>query len=269
MTLIVGVLCEDGCVIGADRQATHGAMGQQTVGQPTTKVKIIEGNTLIATSGKVGMGQQFSALVERKHKEIGGRNYHSFDKAFQKDLRDIINPALETAHRAIPVVGHQAAMSDAVCCGLLATKFKDGLRVIEISPQGGLEALTNDIPFVCLGSGKSNADPFLRYIWSVLFDDGMPTIQQGVLAAYWTVKTAIALKSPGVGFSVDVFTLAPDGDAHTATQYSDAALSEHDDFIAAAESALRQIKDATKGGDVGAAEPPPVLEEGAGDGSGQ
>ena len=100
MTLLVGILCDGGCVIAADRQATHGAMGTQTVGQPTTKVSIIGGDTLFATSGKVGMGQQFEAIIQDKHKEFKTRKFRSADKLIQEHLRKVIDPALETARRA-------------------------------------------------------------------------------------------------------------------------------------------------------------------------
>jgi hypothetical protein len=47
MTLLVGVLCSNGAVIAADRQAMHGAMGQMTVGQAVTKVRIIGSNSCL------------------------------------------------------------------------------------------------------------------------------------------------------------------------------------------------------------------------------
>jgi 20S proteasome alpha/beta subunit len=66
VTLLVGVLCSAGAVIAADRQATHGAMGQMTVGQPVTKIRIIGGDTLFACSGHAGLGQQLAAIVDPK-----------------------------------------------------------------------------------------------------------------------------------------------------------------------------------------------------------
>jgi Proteasome subunit len=70
VTLLVGVLCSNGVVIAADHQATHGGMGQQTVGQSVTKVQVINGEALYATSGHKGLGQQLHAIVERKQPEF-------------------------------------------------------------------------------------------------------------------------------------------------------------------------------------------------------
>jgi hypothetical protein len=81
-----------------------------------------------------------------------------------------------------------------------------------------------------------------------------------VLAAYWTVKVAINLKSSGVGFAPDVSVLekAPGGSGYIARQLGPNDLNETNDFIAEAESALRSIRDRMKpsGGDVSQ---PPTL----------
>ena len=147
-----------------------------------------------------------------------------------------------------------------LCSSLLATEFKDGLQLIEISAQGGFECLTPQLPYICQGSGKQNADPFLAFIWSVYFGSSRPNISEAVLAAYWTVKVAIDLKSSGVGFAPDVSVLekATDGPGYIARQLGPNDLNETNDFIAEAESALRSIRDRMKpsGGDVSQ---PPTL----------
>jgi 20S proteasome alpha/beta subunit len=206
MTLLVGIYCKQGAVLAADKQASHGTPGQFTVGQPTTKIKALGDSILFASSGPIGLGQQLCHIVEADQKEIPNRNYHSYATLAQKKFREIVDPAFQTAAHAIRVIG-QVAQSDSVCGSLLAARFKDGIKLIEISPQCGVEHLTDTLPFVCLGTGKSNADPFLRYIWSVFFDKRQPNLNEAVLAAYWTVKVGIDLKSFGVGFDVDVFVL--------------------------------------------------------------
>jgi 20S proteasome alpha/beta subunit len=84
-----------------------------------------------------------------------------------------------------------AYQSDAMCGCLLAANFRDGIKLVEISPQGGWEHLTEDLPFVCIGSGKTNADPFIRYLRYVFFEKQAPNLNEAVLAAYWTVQACI------------------------------------------------------------------------------
>jgi 20S proteasome alpha/beta subunit len=260
MTLLVGVLCSNGAVIAADRQASHGAFGQVTVGQQVTKIKVIgkQLDGLFASSGAVGISQQISYIVESDQHQFRGRNYHSTAPLLQEKFRKIIEPAFQTAGVARNILG-QAAQSDAICGSLLAGSYKDGLILSEISPQGGFEAFSSDIPFVCLGSGKQNADPFLRYIWSIYFDGGLPNLSEGSLAAYWTVKAAIDLKSIGVGFKPDVFVLEQKGKEFTGRQLAQEELAGHDEYINEATQALLAIKNKIRGLGVPAPPTPPTM----------
>ena len=58
MTLIVGLLCRDGVVVGADGAASLGpAVGVYTVRQSVKKLFRVQGNMIFGVSGAVGMGQ--------------------------------------------------------------------------------------------------------------------------------------------------------------------------------------------------------------------
>lgn len=243
MTLLVGVLCSNGAVIAADRQATHGAMGQQTVGQSVTKVRVLHGEALYATSGHNGLGQQLCAVVEGKQPEFKNQRYDANIVKLQDALRPLINNALNTAGLAGRVIGN-AAMSDAICGGLLAAGFKDGLKLVEITPQVAVEYMTGDIPFISMGSGKASADPFLGFLRKVFWPSTLPTIQEGALAAYWTIQHAIDMKVAGVGFSVDVFVVERSDKTYKARKLDDAEVAEHADFMKASEEALRSVREA-------------------------
>ena len=54
MTILVGLLCKDGIVIGSDSSATFGTMQNRTIEQPTDKIEIIDGKVIIAGTGQVG-----------------------------------------------------------------------------------------------------------------------------------------------------------------------------------------------------------------------
>ena len=242
MTLLVGVLCSNGAVIAADRQATHGAMGQQ--GQAVTKVRVIHGEALYASSGHNGLGQQLCGVVESKQQEFKNQRYDANIVRLQDALRPLIDNALNTAGLAARVVGNAAAMGDSLCGGLLAAGFKDGLRLVEITPQVAVEFMTKDLPFISMGSGKMSADPFLGFLRKVYWPSNLPTIQEGALAAYWTIRHAIDMKVLGVGFDVDVFTIEPSAKTYRARQLDDAEVAEHIDFIKACEQALRGVREA-------------------------
>lgn len=258
MTLLVGILCTNGIVIAADRQAMHGTAGSPTVAQPATKVTPIDGKALFATSGHVGLGQQLTAVIEKRLKEFGNHKYHAAIKHVQKDFRDIIDPALKTAGFAAQVYGPQAAASDATCGGLLAAGFSDGFKLVEITPQVGFEHATEDLSFISMGSGKFSADTFLGFLKDAFGPDKLPNIAEGALVAYWTVSHAIKMKVPGVGGEPDVFVLEPGKEGYVARQYEEAELIDHQEFIEEAENKLSSMADAFKKTATG--KPPPTKE---------
>jgi 20S proteasome alpha/beta subunit len=244
VTLLVGVLCSNGAVIAADRQATHAALGQPTVGQSVTKVQVIRAEALYATSGHKGLGQQLCAIVEGKQQEFKNQGYDRNIAKLQEALRPIIDAGFQTARHAAGVIGNTAAASDCICGGLLAAGFKDGLKLIEITPQLAVEYMTSDMPFISMGSGKPSADLFLGFLRKVFWPTALPTIQEGALAAYWTVQHAIDMKVSGVGFGVDVFVVEFADKSYKARQLEDAEIAEHAEFIKASEEALRGVREA-------------------------
>jgi hypothetical protein len=163
------------------------------------------------------------------------------------------------AARATPVIGHQAAQQEALCSGLLAAKFADGIKLIDISVQAQCEILTlESVPFVCQGSGKANADPFLRFIWNIYWSRKQPpSLKEAVLAGYWTVRVVTDLRTPGVGCGVEVFTLSIRSGNAVAQQVAESAFEEHDGFIGAVEEAMRGVRDTMLGRSTDAAAEPP------------
>jgi hypothetical protein len=242
VTLIVGILCSDGIVVAADQQATHGAMGVPTVGQAVTKVQLFGGDILFAASGHAGLGQQLGSVIERRRGDFKKSPYAALIREVQTDFRALVDPAYRTAQAAAPIIGPQAAASDVVCHSVLATTFKDGFHLVEITPMCTVESIRGGTPFICLGSGKNSADPFLGFLRKVYWPEKLPTLRDGALAAYWTVRHVIDMHVQGVGFAVDVFLVETADGKPRARQLDQAELVEHQSFIAAAEDAMRGVR---------------------------
>jgi hypothetical protein len=61
VTVLVGILCEDGVVIGSDSSATYGpAPMVKTIEYDALKLEIVEDAIITAISGAVGLGQRFN-----------------------------------------------------------------------------------------------------------------------------------------------------------------------------------------------------------------
>lgn len=236
MTLLVGILCNDGAVIAADRQLTQGL-----VGTPSSKIRRVNENTLFASSGPVGMGQQVEYILRQSHHKFGQMDYA--EAAIQ--MQPIIQEKILSPSYAIPkMLGRQIEP----CECLFASVFKDGLCLSHMDGAGKFTKLTEEHFLCCSGSGELNGLALLSVIRSVLFPDKIPTLETGIIAASATVKMAIDLRSPGVGFDVDVSVLrSADNQAATAEEISPEHLSENVDLLEWAKKQLIAARDNLSG----------------------
>ncbi len=252
MTLIVGILCRDGAVIAADQQSTHGS----GVGQPTTKIRILDSGILFAASGDVGMGQQIERIAPGYFE--GGNAHTEISKLRDAIWERFVHPAILRA-RSIDSK-RTVSTSDA----MFAAGFDKGVEISVILQGMNLEFLTKDSPYFSLGSGKPNTDPLLRFIWSILFPDNrnqLPSLEEGILAAYWAVETAINdFQSPSVGFGFDIFVLKREKEAgkikYVASQIDEHKIRECNEFINALEEKMRAFIKNQGPGDIS---PPPKV----------
>ena len=74
MTILIGVLCKDGVVVGTDSSATFVAGGFGTIEQPTKKIDIIDEKIIVAGTGQVGLGQRFSYQIKKAWSETNLRD---------------------------------------------------------------------------------------------------------------------------------------------------------------------------------------------------
>src|SRR3989442_124393 len=71
MTLIVGILCQDGIVVGADGAASLGVLGQMTARQPVKKLSLMASPLpmIVGVSGSVGMAQRITCIFSELYNE--------------------------------------------------------------------------------------------------------------------------------------------------------------------------------------------------------
>ena len=101
MTLIVGIKCSNGIVVGADGAATLGnTVGLRTVIQPVAKLTIVRG-AIVAVSGPVGIGQLFTDRVDTTYNSL--RDLSAEEAA--RTLREAFLKDAEVALRACECIG--------------------------------------------------------------------------------------------------------------------------------------------------------------------
>lgn len=235
MTALVGIFCKDGIVIGADSAATSAtAGGQPTVEQPVMKIQIIEDRIIIAGTGAFGLGQRFHALVGDawRQKQFANKTEIQVAKMLShatiQDLREtFLNPGQFGALVAYPC----------------KTAGSNGCHLVEFAVQDFQpEFKTPNIWYVSMGSGQSIIDPFLGFMREIFWQDGPPTVQDGVFAATWLLDHAVALNPGGVNAPVRIAVLENVKGDWKARLLTDDDLLEHRANQESAKDALRNFK---------------------------
>lgn len=255
MTLIVGIQCEDGCVVAADGAATLGVMGTQTARQPVRKLQVIGGRMILGVSGPVGLGQLLSDRLNDLHgaKQFSGAKCPSIEGAMRilrEKFWEDVGPAIEQAKVAAGLIGNAAALSAIATC-VVALKINHRHGLIQLDQQCAPEVSTDSLPFVAIGSGQPMADPFLAFLRSVFWRDRLPTLAEGTLAAVWTVQHGIDTMPGGVADPMQVMQLTAEG---TVVELSEGELLEHRHAVSAALDHLRKFPAMLGGGTPGAAD---------------
>jgi 20S proteasome alpha/beta subunit len=231
MTILVGIKCKDGIIIGSDSSATFGTGQISTIEQTTKKIEILQGKIIIAGTGQIGLGQRFCNLVNR------GYN----DKKFSG--KDHIQMANEMAHLAIQDFAHTGA-NRGTYGALVAFQANHEIHLCEFAVADFQpEFKTTGIWYASMGSGQLIADPFLGLMRSVFWKEGMPSLQEGIFIATWTLQHAIDVNAGGVNGPIQLAVLTKEG----ARMLTEDELTEHQENVSGVISHLSSYKDKLSG----------------------
>jgi Proteasome subunit len=240
MTALVGVLCQDGVVIGSDSSATFGPHPQfHTIEQRVKKIGIVEDRVIVAGTGEVGLGQRFLENVRQQWSKGTFRQQQPIEIAKQFSRGGIDDFAVTHANKG--------------CYGALVA-FPQGqhFHLCEFSVQSFQPELkTTDMWFASMGSGQPITDPFLGLLKRVFWSQTQPLVNEGIFAVAWTLQHVIELNPGGINGppQIAVLELLATGKDRNfrARLLDDAAMSEHLDNVAGAEKYLGKYKEILKG----------------------
>ena len=232
MTVLIGLRCSDGIVIGADSSATFGPhLNARTIEQKVQKVFVVEGKIIIAGTGQVGLGQRFKESVERafKEKKLGGVTGIQVAKQLssvgQADFAETqVNKGQYGALVAFPV-GTTPHL-----CELSANDFQPEMK-------------TDDMWFASMGSGQPITDPFLGLMRRVFFKESVPTLREGIFLTAWALSHTIELNPGGINGPSQIATLSTDAGRMVARLLDDDELEEHQNSVDGAEKHLCQYRE--------------------------
>lgn len=199
MTVLVGVKCTDGVVIGADSMATS-SMGPNRLIQllSNDKVQLIGNMGIMASTGSVGLSQRFKAVLD----SIWRTGKRDDSISYMNDVTaQTLNDFGKTHLQSHPPHGIGFGALHAMIIKGQPYLFEFGTTDFQPEiKQGKLFA-------VSLGSGQLLADPFLAFVSRVLWKEQEPTVRMAKVGVYWVLDHTIQYAPGGVGKPIKLAVL--------------------------------------------------------------
>ena len=243
MTLIVGIRCSDGVVIGAD-----GGTAVGPVIHPTAKLHVLAGNIIMGAAGPTGLGQLYQNQVEQLWTQKAFGTSTTLADA-QRLVRDAIlkevNPAVARAKSNIQWVSQQQAVQSVDSAVLVAATvggYQGRSQLILCNWTGEVSAASEDSPHLSIGSGRPLAEAFLGFLRHVFWPNQPPSVANGVFSVVWTLVHAIRFSSWGLSDPIQIVTLH-DGKQPRIKELTQAEIIGHRQNVSAAERYLRTARE--------------------------
>lgn len=201
MTILVGVSCSDGVVIGTDSAMTS-ASGAQPVAETTGATKIhLRDDMIVATAGGVGMRQRLMheittlATNTQQYNQVKRRGPVVFASKISEvaniNFRATLSPAQQH-----PNIGWGFGALIAFGLGEEATLAE--FDTVHFGPEiHGHESKC--LNYGTMGIGQPMGQPFLAHAHRVLCNDEIPSLAMGRLLVAWTLAHVIRHNVGGVG----------------------------------------------------------------------
>jgi hypothetical protein len=229
MTAIVGVLCRDGIVIGADSSTTFAQGKNRTIEQPSEKISVIDNHIIVAGTGQVGLGQRFVKIVHglwSSNKFTG----HYIDCAKQV-TQAVINDFSATS---APMGGYGALVAFPVAGKPHLCEF----AITDLQP----EFKTENLWYCSMGSSQPITDTFLAFMRDIFWKDGPPGIADGIFSVLWTLEMAIQINPGGVNGPVRIAVMSGTKGNLTAKLLTDDDLAETREWLGEMKASMRRIR---------------------------
>jgi 20S proteasome alpha/beta subunit len=200
MTAIVGLLCKDGVVVGADSSVSFTYGNRPLIEQQARKIQIINNRYILAGTGAVGMGQRFGHELEQFVSSSTNRNLPATEFCRMLAQKALVNFQ--------STVGNTPSGYGSLLAFASPHQGKDKLHLCEFEHNSIQPELKSDsIWYVSMGGGQVLTDPFLGFIRKLFWQDGKPHLEEGVFATYWCLQHAVDLNAGGINAPIDIAVL--------------------------------------------------------------
>jgi 20S proteasome alpha/beta subunit len=242
MSVVIGIRCSDGIVIGSDSVATLTSQGIVTAQQHSMKKVAAKGRVLSAIAGSTGLGQRIRARLEAHLNEgqwTGDRQ--QVMSQMRRDLwSNLVECEIRAAKTAADAFGQPSYLDAARTQTLVATIIDDNPELIHLDETCSPSPVEHDVPLCAIGAGQQTADPFLAFVRRVLWADNLPTIAVALMTVAWTLIHVIDANPNGIGHPLQMGVLQRDRNEWIARVLGSAEIQEHTDSVTAVEDGIRE-----------------------------
>jgi 20S proteasome alpha/beta subunit len=185
MTVLVGVHCQDGVIIGTDSAVTTAANVYQRTLQETgcLKIDVHFGEIITAVTGDIGLAQRFKYELETL---LQGKQIEKFKSMSPVPyVTAIAHNTIENFKKTTSAQQHNLQFGWGLG-GLVAFVAQDKPQLAEFSAtqfHPELKGLTTsdgkptNRPYVTMGGAQAMADPFIAHASRMLFGTNVPNLK--------------------------------------------------------------------------------------------
>jgi hypothetical protein len=219
MTILVGILCDEGIVIGSDGMASLGDVGS-FVGLGNIKTHVVLNKLIVSCAGRDDLMTEFINFLNL--------NYYKFiiESEYSEDVFYLANKIgqefaryMVDAIKLLPSELNAKLLQEITENGftfgaLIALVFKNKHYLISYDNRLRPNLLReNGIWHKIIGTGYVVAEPSVHLVKKLLNIHSKPNLNRAQLLSYWTIAHAIEVSSGGIGGVISIFTLGkqPDG----------------------------------------------------------
>jgi 20S proteasome alpha/beta subunit len=241
VTVVIGVRCSDGIVLGSDSAASLMSQGMVTAQQRSMKKVAANGRVLSGVAGDTGLGQRIRAYIEER---LNAGRWTGDRQAIMTQMRrdllnSIVRAELEAAEAAVKTFGHQSCADAARTETLVATVIDDRPELIRLNESCAPTLIEDDVPFCSIGGGQLTADPFLAFARRILWPSQAPTVVTATVSVAWTLTHVIHANPNGIGDPIQLGVLQRDGGDWIARELTKSEITENRQSVLEAEEGFR------------------------------
>lgn len=217
MTVVLGLLCEGGAILGADSAATSTTASIPLCESAVTKIALLGGgDAALACSGSLDAAQSVADALGRLSVN-NSTTEATLAEDIRKQLRSLMRPTIELAAAGRSSWPHPDWLQD-----MARQTVGSGVYLRALKGQGkawrpcvvGWEGLqveyceASGVYYQSCGSGSLFSHPTMSVLKRRLFSNKLPTIPAGTLAVYYTLREVIESRAGGgVGGPLDLAVL--------------------------------------------------------------